>query len=127
MTRTIQLAAWLLLAAIIVVTLGPIGMRPSSGANVEVERALAFVGLGFLFALAYPRHVWWTALLVVLCTCGLEVLQNLRPDRHGRELDALVKVMGGIGGMIIGWGTWRLAVLLIPGRRDVPKSRHSAS
>jgi hypothetical protein len=33
---------------------------------------------------------------------GLETLQLLTPDRHGRAVDAFVKTLGGISGICVG-------------------------
>ncbi|MDB5530899.1 MAG: putative rane protein [Devosia sp.] len=103
MNRIAILAAWLALIIIAIITVGPIDMRPVSGAPPQFERAVAFMIVGFLFALAYPKHIWWAVLVVVCATFGLELLQNLRPDRHGREADALAKFAGAAMGLAIGW------------------------
>jgi len=104
MTQTLlRSAAWIILAAIVVVTLGPIGLRPVSDAPVQFERAGAFFVVGLLFAAAYPRHIWWAVALLVVMTFGLEWLQNIRPGRHGREADAAAKFIGAALGIAIGW------------------------
>ena len=104
MTQTLLRAtAWILLAAIVVVTLGPIGLRPITDAPGQTERAAAFFIAGLLFALAYPRHVWWAVAFLAVMTIGLEWLQNLRPDRHGREADAIAKFVGAALGISAGW------------------------
>lgn len=48
--------AWLLLAFIIFVTVSPIGERPNTVTMVDVDRAVAYLLLGFAFALAYPKQ-----------------------------------------------------------------------
>ena len=40
--------------------------------------------------------------LVVGTAAGLEALQLLTPDRHGRAADAFVKALGGISGISVG-------------------------
>ena len=70
---------------------------------VDVERAAAFLAAGLLFALAYPRHIWFAAALLLVGAIGLEWLQNLRPDRHGRETDAMAKLAGASIGLGVGW------------------------
>eukprot|EP01133_Synstelium_polycarpum_P020244 gene20244-24271_t len=54
--KLIQIAAWLLFAAILFITVDPISLRPESGLPVNVERFAAFAVLGFVFAAAYPRR-----------------------------------------------------------------------
>ena len=95
--------AWLVLAGIAIMTLGPIDVRPSSPMPVDFERSAAFIVAGGLFAMAYPRHVWWTLAFLAVVIIGLEVMQNLRPDRHGRESDALVKLAAAAIGIGAGW------------------------
>ncbi len=97
-----RIAAWMLLAFIVVATLSPTGLRPHADLPVNLERAAAFAAVGLLFALAYPRQMLWAAALLVLAALCLELLQNLRPDRHGRELDALAKVAGAVIGLGMG-------------------------
>lgn len=87
--------AWLLLAALIFVTLAPIGLRPVSGLPVGLERFGAFAALGFLFAYGYPHRRWEVLALVTLAGAGLESLQLLEATRHGRLGDFLVKAAGG--------------------------------
>jgi len=109
--KLLRLVTWLLVAAIVVATLGPIGFRPRTTMPVDVERALAYVALGLAFAMAYPRHIWWAVAFVILGAVGLEWLQNLSPDRHGRETDALVKVAGAAIGLGSGWLVAQLVAL----------------
>lgn len=52
MNRIVILAAWLALIVIAIVTVGPIDLRPVSGAPPQFERAVAFLVVGYLFALA---------------------------------------------------------------------------
>ncbi len=99
----LRIGAWGLFAALVAVTLGPIGYRPRTAFSVDLERAAAFFAVGLAFALAYPKHVWWAVALVIAGAVGLEWLQNLRPDRHGRESDALVKIAGATLGLALGW------------------------
>ncbi|MBS3848537.1 VanZ family protein [Devosia sp. BSSL-BM10] len=101
--RALQIFAWTVLLAIAAATLSPIGLRPHLPMGVDIERVLAFFVVGLLFALAYPRHIWFAALVVLLGAFGLELLQELRADRHGRVHDALIKSAGASMGLGIGW------------------------
>ena len=104
MTRTVFMyLAWSALLAVAIVTLSPIGMRPRLPMPVDLERAAAYLAVGLLFALAYPRHVWLALAIVVLGLLGLEWLQGLRPDRHARLGDAMVKGAGALFGLGAGW------------------------
>lgn len=103
----LRLLAWLLLAGLIFVTLSPIDLRPVSPAPVQIERAAALALIGFVFALAYPRHIWLVALVVLGSTALLELLQLISPSRHGRLIDVAVKIAGASIGLAAGWLLWR--------------------
>jgi hypothetical protein len=99
--RLFAIMGWLSLAFIVFVTLSPIGDRPSL-ASPHLERFAAFALMGLAFALAYPNRVLLVVAVVVGAAFGLEALQLLTPDRHGRAADALAKALGGISGISIG-------------------------
>ena len=97
--RLVRILAWLLLAAIAFVTLSPIGLRPESGFSPNYERFAAFAAVGFMFALAYPRHIWLVLALVLGAAVAFEALQLVVSGRHGRVWDLVVKLLGGTGGI----------------------------
>jgi len=108
----LRVTAWLLFAAIVFATLSPLDLRPHSALPVNLERILPYIAAGFLFALAYRRHILAAAAFVIIAAIVLEVLQNVLPDRHGRETDAVVKVAGAIIGLTAGWLVTQLATRL---------------
>ena len=92
-------AAWLLVAAIAILTLVPIGLRPVSGAPVNMERFAAFAVIGVCLGLGYPKHRL-SILLVVAGIIGvLELAQHLVPSRHGRLPDGTIKMAGALLGL----------------------------
>ncbi len=96
-----KLAAWTLVALIAFATLGPLDDRPHLTRDPQVERTLAYVALGFAFALAYPRRPLAVALGVAASVAGLEWAQHLAPGRHAHLRDAGAKALGagvGLGG-----------------------------
>lgn len=102
-TTLLRALACLLLAGLVFVTLSPINLRPISPLPTQLERALALTLIGFMFAVAYPRHLLLVALVVLGATVALELLQLLAPSRHGRWVDAAVKLIGGSVGLVAGW------------------------
>jgi len=104
-------AGWLTLAFIVYATLSPIDARPVL-AGPQLEHFAAFALLGFTFGLAYPNRLFLVVAIILGSAIGLEALQLLTPDRHGRILDALVKAAGGIYGI----GSGQLALLLLRGQ-----------
>jgi hypothetical protein len=95
-------AAWSSLAFIIYATLSSIDARPviAGGYFTVIERFGAYAVLGFLFQLAYPRHLIFVCIMVFGSAGVLELLQNLAPDRDPRLLDAVEKLLGGTVGLV---------------------------
>ena len=93
-------AAWLLLIAVIVITLVPAEYRPTTPLPLKAERALGFAVLTFFFTLAYPRR--WLLILLGMSAgaVGLELLQFAVPSRDPSPIDAAVKVIGAVLGVI---------------------------
>ncbi len=103
----LRVLAWLLLVGLVFVTLAPINLRPTTPAPTQVERIVALAVLGLVFALAYPRHIFLVALIVLGSTILLELLQLVSPSRHGRVIDVIAKLIGGGLGIGAGWlVTW---------------------
>jgi hypothetical protein len=102
------IVGWLALAFIACATLSPIDVRPVV-AGLQFEHFVAFGVVGSSLGLAYPKRLLCVVVVVVGSAFGLEALQLLTPDRHGRLLDAAVKAAGGICGIGIG----RLALLIL--------------
>lgn len=100
--RILRILAWSLLAAIAFVTLSPIGLRPESGFSPNYERLFAFAAVGLAFALAYPRHIWLVLAVVLGTAVGLEAMQLVLSDRHGRLVDLAAKLVGGGAGVTAG-------------------------
>lgn len=94
--------AWLVLFAIMAVTVGPLGLRPVTGEPVDLERFFAFFIVGALFALAYPKH-WIAVLALTVGSAALfELLQRIAPGRHGETADFFIKAAGGFAGVFVG-------------------------
>ncbi len=118
------ITGWLTLAFIAFVTLSPIQDRPSI-ANPQTEHFAAFAVMALGFALGYPRRTALIAIFIVCSAFTLEAMQLLTPDRHGRLLDAVVKVVGGLAG--IGAGRLLLLVMQSQLARLRSPAKHSPS
>jgi xanthine/uracil permease len=94
-------AGWLALAFIVYATLSPIDDRPVVAAP-HFEHFAAFAFVGFAFGLAYPKRLVLIAAVILISAFGLEAMQLLTPDRHGRLIDATIKAVGGLCGIGIG-------------------------
>lgn len=110
--RLVRLAAWILVALIVVVTLVPIGLRPVVTANPSIERIAAYALAGLLMMVGYPRRRLQVLIGSVLLAGGLEAAQTLTSTRHGRVEDFLVKAGAALAGAVAG-----LAVAAVAARR----------
>src|SRR3954464_7229545 len=113
--RLVTAAAWASIALIAYATLtragfvyaiyfelSPFFMRPEMQTFAHFEHVIAFAILGAFFGLAYPRRIVLVFCIVLGAAGLLEILQTLTPDRHGTWIDALEKMAGGAGGILIG-------------------------
>jgi len=100
MTIILRLIAWGLAAAIAYATLGPATQRPHSNLGQNGEHAFAFVLLGLAFGLAYARAPGRTAVLAIVYTGLVEVLQFLAPGRHARLSDFVVDALAACVGLV---------------------------
>jgi hypothetical protein len=79
-----RVAAWAAASAIIMLTVVPPSLRPTTDAPHDVEHAVAFLILGILFGLAYARRERvLSAGLVVFCAM-IEILQLYVPAYRWR-------------------------------------------
>src|SRR4051812_38409147 len=98
--RLVRIAAWSLIVAIFIMTDAPVGLRPTLGFAPNAERLLAFVVVGLLFVIAYPRRVGLVLALLIAAAGSFELLQLQAFGRHGYLKDFFVKSAGaGIGVM----------------------------
>jgi len=101
----IRSAAWLSILTVLLVTLVPIGLRPTTGLSPNIERFCVMAAVGALFAAAYPRRFW----LIVL------TLQLLAAGRHPNFRDVAFKSLGAVIGAACGY-----AVALVTGLAKNP-------
>jgi VanZ family protein len=101
MTLLLRLIAWALAAAVAFASLGPPSYRPHADIGQNGEHALAFVLVGFAFALAYPRKRLAGALLAPVAIGALELLQMWAPGRHARLSDFVVDLLATWAGLAI--------------------------
>jgi VanZ family protein len=105
-----RIAAWLLVVAIVVMTLGPPTVRPVSGFNRSLEHVAAFALLGLAFGLAYPNRRMLLALTGVAVAALMETLQLVVPGRHAYFSDFVINAAGACAGLVIAAsldGLWR--------------------
>ncbi|MGX4770567.1 VanZ family protein [Bradyrhizobium guangdongense] len=100
--KLLALAAWGTLAFICFVSLSPMHFRPEATleSSAASQRIIAYFLLGLLFGAAYPARLIRSLMFVIFVALALEAMQELTPDRHGRVIDALEKVVGSVSGCV---------------------------
>jgi hypothetical protein len=99
----IKTAAWLSILLVFLVTVVPIGFRPSTGFSPNIERFGVMAVVGALFAAAYPRRFWLIVLGLSLAAAGFELLQILAGGRHPSIRDVGFKSLGAVIGAMLGY------------------------
>ncbi len=94
-------AAWCCLLILVVVTVGPIGLRPTTSAPADFERIMAFALCSTLFCIGYPDRPKIVIPGLILTAAALELAQTLSPTRHAHFSDFLAKAAGVLLGTII--------------------------
>lgn len=98
-----RLVSWALLASIVVMTLGPISLRPQTHFGPVFERFAAYALLGGFFAPAYPRWRLWILTAFLIAIAGtLEWGQLFVPGRDAHLSDFLFKALGATIGLLTG-------------------------
>lgn len=106
----IRSAAWLSIAIVLLVTIVPIGFRPTTGFSPNIERFCVMAAVGALFAAAYPRKFWLIVLALSLAAAVFEPLQFIAVGRHPSLRDAELKSLGAAIGAAVGYAVssvWR--------------------
>ena len=97
-----KVAAWVSVGFIIYATLVPLGMRPTAGEiGPDYERFASYAVTAALMVLAYPQHPVRVGLMVSAIAVLLEISQLAIPDRDARVADAVVKITGGLAGLVV--------------------------
>jgi hypothetical protein len=94
-----RVLAWTSILAIVVITDGPIGLRPMTLLSPNVERFAALAVVGLLFALAYPARRLIVLGALAIAIGALELGQFLAAGRHPGVRDAGAKVLGAMAGV----------------------------
>ncbi len=99
--KVAKVAAWASIGFIVYATLVPRGMRPTLGEiGVNYERFAGYAVASAVLVLAYPRHPIRVGILVAAIAVVLEIAQLAIPDRDARVMDILVKMTGGLAGIV---------------------------
>ena len=114
MQRIFQAAAWLLAGIIVVLSLSPASVRPTTGAPHDLEHLLIFLATGMAFGFGYPdRFRLPTIIAQPTFAAAIEVAQIWAPGRHARMSDFLVDAAASCLGLGLSYVFVRLKAAVI--------------
>jgi hypothetical protein len=103
----VRVVAWASIAALFLITDGPIGLRPETGLPPSIERFLALLFVGAVFALAYPRQTVLVLVFLWFVIGVFELLQIFIGGRHAHLRDVMFKCAGASAGVSVAYvGSW---------------------
>lgn len=94
-----RFSAWGLLALVVVLSLLPTGVPAGFEGGDKLQHLLAYMVLGFWFAVLYPRQRRLSLLGLILLGAALEVAQGLVPARMASPFDGLADALGVVLGI----------------------------
>jgi VanZ family protein len=106
-SKTARIAAWVLTATIVILSLVPPNLRPETGAPHILEHFLIYAATGFTFGLGFTRRRDLMAILLVIFCGSVELAQLFVPGRHARVSDFIIDAVSAC----IGLGTSSLLSL----------------
>jgi VanZ family protein len=99
-SKTARIAAWLLTAAIVILSLVPPSLRPETSAPHSVEHFTIYAAAGFAFGLGYKRRHDLLAVLLVIFSGSIEIAQLFVPGRHARLSDFIIDAIAACMGLV---------------------------
>ena len=93
--------AWLILLAIVSVTVVPPTLRPTTPTPHIIEHAAAFFVNAIAFSVGYPQRELVLSIGAVLFCAGIEAVQLFVPGRHARLSDFLVDAAAAVAGIFV--------------------------
>jgi VanZ family protein len=109
MARNIARApAWLVLVIIIILSLVPPRLRPTTFLSHNIEHAIIFLLDGIAFGVAYCGYERSIAVGAVIFCAGIELMQLTIPGRHARFGDFFVDATAICVGIIAGSMLFRM-------------------
>jgi VanZ family protein len=108
MRRVFQIAAWLAVFVITVLSLVPPTYRPVTAASHNLEHLAIFLAAGAAFVAGYPGRPWVVTIGMVSFCGAIEIAQLWVPGRHARLVDFLVDAAAACIGITVGCVAVRL-------------------
>jgi VanZ family protein len=109
-TRIFRALGWILVAAILALSLVPPSLRPMTGMPHDFEHFAIFALCGYAFGLGYRSRHFLQAIGLVAFSGMVEILQLMTPGRHARLIDFVVDAVASCAGLLVGRITFKLTV-----------------
>jgi VanZ family protein len=103
-----RVLAWLILFAIIVLTVVPPGLRPITFLPHKIEHAGIFLVAGSSFGMAYLRYEWLLSTGAIAFCAAIELAQLYVPGRHARLSDFIIDTIAAVIGVFLSSITLRM-------------------
>jgi VanZ family protein len=94
--------AWLMLSAIIVLTVVPPSLRPTTFVPHKIEHAGTFLVAGISFGMAYLGREWILSIVAIVFCAAIELAQLYVRGRHARLSDFIVDAIAAVMGVSVG-------------------------
>src|SRR5262245_13381438 len=98
-----RVTAWVLLLAIIFLSVSPPTYRPVTRVGHGAEHFLIYLALGFTLGLGYANNRRLLAPSLVAFAAAIELAQLFVPGRHARVLDFVIGAVAGCLGIVLSW------------------------
>ena len=112
MRRLFQIAAWLLLSVITLLSLAPASLRPVTAAPPNIEHIAIFLLTGFAFGTGYPYRYLFQSIALIGFAGLIEIAQLWVPGRHARLSDFITDASAVCAGIGLAWLIERLGIVL---------------
>jgi len=100
-SKAARIAAWSLVAMIVILSLVPPTLRPETGAPHGLEHFIIFAATGFAFGLGHKRGHDLLAILLVIFSGTVEIAQLFVPGRHARLGDFIIDAVAACIGIVM--------------------------
>src|SRR6516162_3970880 len=100
-SKLARIAAWVLTAAIVVLSLVPPTLRPETSAPHSVEHFTIYGATGIAFGLGYKHRHDLLAILLLAFSGFIEIAQLFVPGRHARVSDFIIDATAACFGLIM--------------------------
>jgi hypothetical protein len=97
-----RVVAWVLLTAIVVLTVVRLGLRPSTFVPHKIEHAAIFLMAGSSLGMAYLGREWLLSVGAIVFCAVLELAQLYVRGRHARLSDFIVNATAAVVGVFVG-------------------------